>query len=86
MPARRPAKKPRATTVLLFGVGFDAKDGEKRVTTGRDFLLVGGSEDTHGALTERAIKLNEELDRRGKRLADVRGRDEMRDIVERAWR
>ena len=86
MPAKRSSKKPRTTTVLLLGVGLDAADGHRRVTSGRDFLLVGGSQDTHGLLQERAIKLNEELDRRGKRLKDVRSKAELADIVERAWR
>jgi hypothetical protein len=85
MPAKRPTK-PRKTTALLLGVGFDAGPGEKRITTGRDFLLVGGSEETHEQLTEHAVKVNEELDRRGMRLADVRSKDELTDIVQRAWR
>ena len=87
MPAKRePKKKPRTKTVRLFlGVGLDG-DGERRITKGRDFLLVGGSPDTHSLMTEHAIKLNEELDRRGMRLADVSTAGELREIVERAWR
>ena len=69
---------------ILFGVGFDAEDGHRRVTRGRDFLLVGGSEDTHGEMQERAIKFDEELKRRGKRLAEVESTDELRDIADRA--
>jgi hypothetical protein len=85
MPTKRPTK-PRKSATLFLGVGFDAEPGEKRITKGRDFLLVGGSEETHERLTERAVKFNEELDRRGMRLADVRSKDEMIDIVQRAWR
>jgi hypothetical protein len=85
MKAKR-SGKPRKEAALLLGVGFDAEPGEKRVTKGRDFLMVGGSEETHDRLTEHAIKLNEELDRRGIRLAEVRGKDEMIEIVHRAWR
>lgn len=83
-PKRSPRKKkPQAS--LLLGVGLDG-DGEKRITSGRDFLLVGGTEDTHELMVERAVKINEELDRRGKRLADVASIDELRDIAERAGR
>jgi len=89
VPAKRPAKpkqQRRPKAALLLGVGLDGDDGHRRVTRGRDFVLVGGSKDTHEALQERAIKVNEELDRRGMRLGDVSSRDQMRDIVERAWR
>jgi hypothetical protein len=86
MAAKRPAKAKKTKSALLLGVGLDGDDGHKRVTRGRDFVLVGGSQETHEALQERAIKVNEELDRRGMRLADVTSRDQMRDIVERAWR
>lgn len=86
MPAKRgPRKKKASRSSLLLGVGLDG-DGEKRVTKGREFLLVGGSEETHERMTERAIKMNEELDRRGMLLVDVRTPDELREILERAWR
>jgi hypothetical protein len=88
MAPKRPPKrtKPPKRVALLLGVGLDGDDGHNRVTRGRDFVLVGGSKDTHEALQERAIKVNEELDRRGMRLGDVSSPDQMRDIVERAWR
>ena len=84
MPTKPPRKSKRVS--LLFGIGFDAHDGEARITKGRDFLLVGGSTETHELMTERAIKVNEELDRRGKRLSDVRSPAELRDIVLRVWK
>ncbi len=84
MPEKRPPKKSRVS--LLLGVGLDGDDGHKRVTKGRAFLPLGGSSDTHAEMTERAIKLDEELKRRGLRLSDVRSPDEIREIVERAWR
>lgn len=68
---------------LLLGVGLDGDDGHTRVTTGRDFHLVGGSEETHERMTETAIKLNEKLDQRGRRLADVQGK-ELADMVREA--
>jgi len=85
-PAKKPTTKKKRSFALLLGVGLDGDDGHRRVTKGRDFVLVGGSKDTHDELQERAVKVNEELDRRGMRLSDVRSKDEMRDIVERAWR
>jgi hypothetical protein len=50
------AKKKRKA--VLLGVGLDS-DGHKRLTTGPNFALVGGSEETHEVMTEKAIKINE---------------------------
>ena len=55
----------------LLGLGLDAKDGHTRVTTGDNFKLVGGSEETHGVMQEKAVKVNEQLKRRGKTLESV---------------
>jgi hypothetical protein len=55
---------------LLLGLGFDG-DGQKRITVGKNFLLAGGSAPTHERMQEKAIKFNEELDRRRKRLEDI---------------
>ena len=59
-------KKPRGQAVML-GLGLDS-DGHKRLTTGPNFILAGGSEETHEAMTEQAIKINEKLAARRKRL------------------
>lgn len=67
MRAAHPTKKSAA----LLGVAFDADDGQTRLTRGKNFLLVGGSPETHTVLQETAVKINENLDRRGKRLEDV---------------
>jgi release factor glutamine methyltransferase len=53
---------------VLLGVGLDNKDGHKRVTKGDNFFLVGGSEETHDKMAETAIKVNENLKIKGKRL------------------
>ena len=66
---------------MLFGVGLDNKDGHTRVTAGDNFRLVGGSEETHGVMQEKAIKLNEHLKRRGKTLDSV-GREEFHEIAD----
>jgi hypothetical protein len=63
------AKKPKRKAALL-GLGLDS-DGHKRITKGDNFLLVGGSKDTHEVMTEQAIKINEKLKARGQRLETV---------------
>jgi len=62
-------KKARRKAMML-GVGLDS-DGHKRVTTGSNFALVGGSEETHEVMTEKVIKINEKLASRGKQLENV---------------
>ena len=64
----------------LFGVGFDHQDGHKRVTKGSNFLLLGGSKETHEEMQEKAIKLNEALKRKKKNLDQV-GLRELKDIA-----
>jgi hypothetical protein len=63
----------------LFGIGLDS-DGNKRITTGPNFALVGGTQETHEQMTEKAIKINEKLKERGKQLEEV-SRDEFDDIA-----
>lgn len=72
--AKLPKKK-----ALLVGVGFDS-DGHKRVTTGDNFALVGGTKETHEQMTEKAIKINEKLKAKGKQLEEV-SREEFDDIA-----
>ena len=69
-------QKPKA---VMFGVGLDT-DGHKRITKGDNFALVGGTKDTHDEMTEKALKINEKLADRGKRLDDV-SREEFDDIA-----
>jgi hypothetical protein len=71
------AKKKRKAT--LFGLGLDS-DGSRRVTTGPNFALVGGTRETHEVMTEKAIKINEQLKARGKQLEEV-SREEFDDIA-----
>lgn len=63
-------EKP-AKSAALLGLGLDNDDGHTRLTRGKNFVLLGGSQDTHRAMQETAIKINERLDRQGKRLEDV---------------
>ena len=62
-------KKPQHKALML-GVGLDS-DGHKRLTTGPNFILAGGSEETHEVMTEKASKINEKLAAKGKQLEEV---------------
>jgi len=79
MPHKASNKKAPRRRALMLGVGFDS-DGHKRVTTGRNFALVGGSQNTHDEMTEKAVKINEKLKARGKELHEV-GAEEFDDIA-----
>ena len=76
--ANAPQKKKRKA--VMFGVGLDT-DGHKLLTTGPNFALVGGTEETHEQMTEKAVKINEKLKARGKQLEEV-SRDEFDDIAQ----
>ena len=63
------AKKNKRKAAII-GVGLDS-DGNKRITTGPNFALVGGTQETHEQMTEKAIKINEKLKARGKQLEEI---------------
>ena len=65
---------------MMLGVGLDS-DGHKRITTGPNFALFGGSEETHEVMTEKVIKINEKLEAKGKQLNEV-SREEFDDIAD----
>ena len=56
---------------LLLGLGLDGRDGHIRVTRGDNFRLVGGSQETHECMQEKAVKFNEELSKRKKELNEI---------------
>lgn len=78
-----PASKSTAGKAGLLGVGLDNDDGHKRVTSGEQFVLVGGSAETHERMAEATIKTFEELKRRDKRLENVDPR-ELAEIIHRS--
>jgi hypothetical protein len=83
-PRRRPSKSvakaaPKKQAHLL-GLGLDHADGHKRITQAEQFTIVGGSEETHGRMTETVIKTFEELKHRGKHLHAVEPQ-ELADII-----
>ena len=77
--ANGPKKQKRQTTAVLLGVAFGS-DGHKRVTTGPNFALVGGTAETHDQMTEKVIKINEKLAAKGKQLEQVSS-EEFEDIA-----
>ena len=56
---------------MLLGLGLDNKDECVRVTKGKNFRLLGGSQETHESMQEKCIKFNEKLDQKGKQLEDL---------------
>lgn len=76
--AKVPKKsKQTAAKSVILGIGLDS-DGHKRITTGPNFKLVGGTEETHEVMTEKVIKINEKL--KGRALEEV-SREEFDDIA-----
>jgi hypothetical protein len=73
------SNKRRRRKAVMLGLGLDS-DGHKRLTTGPNFLLMGGSQETHEVMTEKVVKINEKITARGKQLEEV-GQQEFDDIA-----
>ena len=65
---------------VMLGLGMDS-DGHKRITTGDNFVVAWGTQDTHDQMTEKVVKINEKLTERGKCLNTVE-HTEFKDIAE----
>jgi hypothetical protein len=65
-----PKKRQKDAKAMMLGVGLDS-DGHKRVTKGDNFALIGGTEETHDCMVEKAVKINEKLSKKGKKLEEV---------------
>jgi hypothetical protein len=77
------AKKKKGSqpeVVGFLGVGLDNEDGHRRVTRSEEFLLLGGSADTHENMQETAIRFGEALRRKGKTLRETSA-DEALDLL-----
>jgi hypothetical protein len=57
--------------VGLLGVALDGTDGHKRITQSEEFLLVGGSKETHENMQDIAVRFSESLKKRGKSLPET---------------
>ncbi|MDN3514674.1 MAG: hypothetical protein NG747_09770 [Candidatus Brocadia sp.] len=56
---------------ILFGLAFDNKDDHKRITTGENFYILGGSVETHENLVEEVLKFNVVVKKYGKKLDEL---------------
>jgi len=65
-----PKTSRKKRKAVMVGVGMDS-DGHKRLTQGPNFVLVGGSKETHEDMTEKVVKINEKLAKKGKVLETV---------------
>jgi hypothetical protein len=76
-------KRPKRGPSALLGLGLDNSAGQKRITTGEQFAIVGGSAETHERMTETVVKTFEELKNRGKNLNEV-PKVELADIIKKS--
>ena len=77
------SKKEETQILGFLGVGLDSMDEHKRITRSAEFLLLGGSEETHENMQDIAIRFAEALKNRGKRLPDA-SLDEVIDLLHKA--
>ena len=56
---------------ILYGLAFDNKDNHKRITTGENFYILGGSSETHETLVEKVLEFNKVIKKYGKKLDDL---------------
>ena len=68
------------TRSAVIGLGLDNEDGHKRLTRGQDFVLAGGSQETHEAMQETMTKVNEQLGKKGRQIGDA-SPEELRDLI-----
>ncbi len=69
---------------FLLGIGLDSDDGHHRRTRADDYVLIGGSDETHEIMQEHAAKIVEALERRGMKLTDVDSPEQFRELAEEA--
>jgi len=63
--------RPRRLRAALIGFGLDSGDDDSRLTRGDQSLILGGSAETHAELQDTALRMERELNRRGRRLGDL---------------
>jgi len=57
-------RREQSSHRLLMGFGLDS-DGHARVTNGEDYVLLGGSENTHGRMQDEVERFRDVLQRMG---------------------
>ena len=65
------SKKKKQEVVGLIGVGLDNNDEHKRITRSEEFLLIGGSQETHENMQHIAMRFSESLKSLGKTLPEA---------------
>jgi hypothetical protein len=73
---RDPQKKAH-----LLGLGLDCDDGHKRITTAKNFSILGGSEKTHDRMTETVCKTFEDIGQKNKTIENMEPQ-EIADILQ----
>jgi hypothetical protein len=81
--AQRTPQDSEPEFVGLLGLGLDNEDEHKRVTTGENFILVGGSDRTHDRMIDTAVYVNDWLLKRGKTLHEATP-DELAELIREA--
>jgi hypothetical protein len=74
MTGRRADEEPLNIQGLL-GIGLDGDGKHKRVTRGDNFYLFGGSEKTHDRMVDTAVRFNDLVDERGKKIDEINARE-----------
>lgn len=64
-------KRKQKELIGFVGIGLDAKDEHKRLTRTENFVLLGGSVETHERMQSTAAKFNEKLENKGKKLPET---------------
>ncbi len=72
----------RISQRLLMGIGLD-EDGHARVTKGEEYVLIGGSEHTHGKMQDGVERFQDTLKKMGTSLQRAT-RDEMQEAAHKA--
>jgi len=83
---KRTDKSPEAQLAGFLGLALDNEDETRRITRAENFLLLGGSAETHERMQDTAIHFNESLQKRGKTLQETEPEealDLLRDALER---
>lgn len=70
----------RKKIIRLLGVGFDAEDGHLRITKGKNYDVLMGSDESHEYLQQFIQKIEDELTARNLSLDDL-SPEEFREFV-----
>jgi hypothetical protein len=67
----QPGRRPRRLRAAIIGLGLDSSDDQHRLSTSDQCVMVGGSAETHAEMLETMLRLESELERLGRKLAEV---------------